>query len=84
VTPIFTFAGVVSGAVKSLVLVPSVAAFGIAVGVLAAGKGLTTLEAALMSIWVNAGSAQMASLQMWADPVPLTALVLTVAGINSR
>ncbi len=83
-TPTFTFAGVVSGAVKSLVLAPSVTAFGLAVGVLAAGKGLTTLEAALMSIVVNAGSAQMASLQMWAFPVPLTALLLTVAGINSR
>jgi predicted branched-subunit amino acid permease len=33
---------------------------------------------------VNAGSAQMASLQVWEFPIPLTALVLTVAGINSR
>ena len=81
---IFTWSGVRSGAVKSLVLGPSVAAFGLAVGVLAASKGLTTLEAALMSTWVNAGSAQMASLQIWAEPIPVLTLVLTVLAMNSR
>jgi 4-azaleucine resistance transporter AzlC len=80
----FTWSGVTSGAVKSLVLAPGVIAFGLAVGVLAAGKGLTTLEAALMSIWVNAGSAQMATLQIWAEPIPMLTLVLTVLAINSR
>jgi predicted branched-subunit amino acid permease len=80
----FTWSGVTSGAVKSLVLAPSVAAFGLAVGVLAAGKGLTTLEVALMSIWVNAGSAQMASLQIWANPIPVLTLVLTVLAMNAR
>ena len=82
--PTFTWSGVTSGAVKSLALVPGVIAFGLAVGVLAAGKGLTTLEAALMSIWVNAGSAQMAVLQIWTDPIPVLTLVLTVLAMNAR
>jgi 4-azaleucine resistance transporter AzlC len=82
--PTFTWPGVTSGAAKSLVLVPGVIAFGLAVGVLAAGKGLTTLEAALMSIWVNAGSAQMATLQIWTDPIPVLTLVLTVLAMNAR
>ena len=37
-----------------------------------------------MSIWVNAGSAQMASLQIWAEPIPVLTLVLTVLAMNSR
>ena len=80
----FTWHGVTDGAAKSLVLAPSVIAFGLAVGVLAAAKGLTTLETALMSGWVNAGSAQMAALQIWAEPLPLLMLVLTVLAMNAR
>ena len=51
---------------------------------LAASKGLTVLEIALMSAWVYAGGAQMASLQVWAQPLPLLALVLTVLAMNAR
>ena len=83
-TATFTFAGVTDGAAKSLVLAPSVIAFGLAVGVLAAAKGLTTLEAALMSAWVNAGGAQMALLQIWAEPLPVLTLTLTVLAMNAR
>jgi predicted branched-subunit amino acid permease len=82
--PSFTAAGVVHGIVKATVLAPSVIAFGLAVGVLAAAKGLTTLEAALMSAWVNAGSAQMAALQIWTHPLPVFTLALTVLAMNAR
>lgn len=82
--PIFTWAGVVDGARKGLLLAPSLIAFGLAVGVLAASKGLSVLEIALMSAWVYAGGAQMASLQVWTEPLPLLALVLTVLAMNAR
>ena len=72
------------GAAKGLVLTPTLIAFGLAVGVLAATKGLSTLEIALMSAWVYAGTAQMASLQVWTEPLPLLALVFTVLAMNAR
>lgn len=82
--PVFTFDGFVDGIRKGLMLAPTLIAFGLAVGVLAAAKGLTALEIALMSAWVYAGGAQMASLQIWTEPVPLLALVLTVLAMNAR
>lgn len=48
--------------------------YGIAVGIMAGAVGLTALEAILLSAWVNAGGAQMATLQAWADPVPIVAV----------
>ena len=38
-TPTFTWRGVVDGAAKGIVLAPTLIAFGLAVGVLAATKG---------------------------------------------
>ena len=83
-TPTFTWRGVVDGAAKGIMLAPTLIAFGLGVGVLAAAKGLTALEMALMSAWVYAGGAQMASLQVWAEPLPVLALVLTVLAMNAR
>lgn len=83
-TPTFTWAGVARGACEGILISPTLIAFGLAVGVLAASKDLTVLEIALMSAWVYAGGAQMASLQVWAQPLPLLALVLTVLAMNAR
>ena len=83
-TPTFTWGGVVDGARKGILISPALLAFGVAVGVLAASKGLSVLEIALMSAWVYAGGAQMATLQIWAEPIPLLALVLTVLAMNAR
>ena len=80
----FTLAGVRDGAVQCLILAPSVFAFGLAFGILAAGAGLSLLEAMLMSGWVNAGSAQMAVVQIWAEPIPLLTLCVTVLAMNAR
>jgi predicted branched-subunit amino acid permease len=82
--PTFTWRGVLDGAAKGIMLAPTLVTFGLGVGVLAATKGLTVLEMALMSAWVYAGGAQMASLQVWAEPLPLLALVLTVLAMNAR
>ena len=80
----FTWAGVVDGARLGLVPAPTLIAFGLAVGVLASAKGLSAMEMALMSAWVYAGGAQMASLQIWTEPLPVFALVLTVLAMNAR
>ena len=82
--PTFTWRGVVDGAREGILISPTLIAFGVAVGVLAASKGLTVLEIALMSAWVYAGGAQMATLQVWAEPLPLFALMLTVLAMNAR
>ena len=69
---------------KGILIAPTLIAFGLGVGLLAASKGLTVAEIALMSAWVYAGGAQMATLQVWAEPLPLLALVLTVLAMNAR
>jgi predicted branched-subunit amino acid permease len=62
------------------VIVPGLASlpFGIGFGVAAAQKGLTALEATLMSVTVMAGTAQMVALDVWAQPLPLIALAVSV------
>jgi 4-azaleucine resistance transporter AzlC len=63
-----------------------IAAFpiGLLFGALAAGKGLSVLEAGLMSILVFAGGAQFAALELWTYPVPVAALIFSTLLINSR
>jgi 4-azaleucine resistance transporter AzlC len=82
--PPFTRAGVRAGATAIFPLIPSLAVYGVAFGIMAATAGLSTLEATLMSAWVYGGSAQMASLQVWSDPVPLAAVCLTTLAMNAR
>jgi 4-azaleucine resistance transporter AzlC len=63
-----------------------VAAFpiGLLFGALCVGKGLSVMEAGLMSIFVFAGGAQFAAVEMWTYPVPVLALVFSTLLINSR
>jgi 4-azaleucine resistance transporter AzlC len=63
-----------------------VAAFpiGLLFGALCAGKGLSVMEAGLMSILVFAGGAQFAAVEMWTYPVPVAALVFSTLLVNSR
>jgi len=63
-----------------------VAAFpiGLLFGALCVAKGLSVMEAGLMSILVFAGGAQFAAVEMWTYPVPLAALVFSTLLINSR
>lgn len=82
--PPFTWQGFRAGLVGGMILVPGVAMYGTAFGMMAQATGLTVLEAIFMSGWVNAGGAQMATLQAWADPVPLLAVCLTTLAMNAR
>lgn len=53
-------------------------------GTLAAAKGISALEALLMSVIVFAGSAQFVAVDMWHDPVPALLLAFTALIINIR
>lgn len=58
--------------------------FGIGFGIAAAQKGITPLETVLMSFTVMAGTSQMVALDLWAQPLPLAALFVTVFVANLR
>lgn len=53
-------------------------------GTLAAAKGISPLEAVMMSVIVFAGSAQFVAVDMWRDPVPALLLTFTALIINVR
>jgi hypothetical protein len=58
--------------------------FGIGFGVAAAQKGLSAFETTLMSLTVMAGTSQMVALDLWAQPLPLVALAVSVFVANLR
>lgn len=58
--------------------------FAMLCGALAVAKGLSPAEVLTMSLVVFAGGAQFAAIQMWSYPVPVAALVISTALINSR
>ena len=53
-------------------------------GTLAAGKGLSPLEAGLLSGSVFAGAAQFVAIELWRDPVPWLLLTVTAFIVNVR
>ncbi len=65
---------------------PAVAAvpIGLLFGAIAAAKGLSVLEVALMSALVFAGGAQFAAIEIWSYPVPVGALAFSTLLINLR
>jgi 4-azaleucine resistance transporter AzlC len=70
-----------------LEMAPFVAAalpMGLLFGTLAAGKGLSPLEAGLMSATVFAGAAQFVAIDLWRDPAPWGLMTLTAFIVNIR
>lgn len=57
---------------------------GLLFGAVAAAKGLSTLEVALMSAFVYAGGAQFAAIEAWSHPAPIAALTFATLLINAR
>jgi 4-azaleucine resistance transporter AzlC len=57
---------------------------GLLFGAVAAGKGLSVAEVALMSATVCAGGAQLAVIEIWGYPVPAVAIVLATLLVNAR
>jgi predicted branched-subunit amino acid permease len=58
--------------------------FGVGFGIAAAQKGLSAFEIVLMSLTVFAGTSQMVALDLWAQPLPLFAIFITVFVANLR
>ncbi|HEV7266242.1 MAG TPA: AzlC family ABC transporter permease [Falsiroseomonas sp.] len=81
---VFTRRGVARGARDSLPLWIGMMPFGLVIGVLADAKGLSFAETVLMSAIVYAGAAQLVALELWADPVPIGAVVIATLVVNSR
>lgn len=68
-------------------IVPVVVAaipIGLLWGTLAAGKGLSPLEAGIMSASIFAGAAQYVAIDLWCDPVPWLLLTFTIFVVNVR
>jgi predicted branched-subunit amino acid permease len=57
---------------------------GLLFGAVAAAKGLSAAEVALMSTLVFAGGAQFAAVEAWTYPVPVAALAFATLLINAR
>lgn len=60
------------------------APFALLFGALASAKGLSPLEVLLMGVFVFAGGAQFAAIEIWTTPAPVVALVFSTLLINSR
>ncbi len=73
-----------AGALAILPAAIAVVPFGLLLGALAAKKGLSPLEVALMSASMFAGSAQFVAVDFWQHPAPWAFLTLTALTINLR
>ncbi len=80
----FTWGGVRRGVAAGSALVAGSLVYGVIFGALAAQAGFDLLVAAAMSALVYAGGAQVASLQIWANPIPLAAVWATSFAVNAR
>jgi 4-azaleucine resistance transporter AzlC len=76
--------GIRAGFLTCLPVAFGVAGYGVAFGVLADQVGLSVAEAALMSALVVAGASQIIAVELWADPIPIAAIVVTTFAINLR
>src|SRR3954470_17634227 len=53
-------------------------------GAIAASKGLSVAEVALMSTLVFAGGAQFAAIELWSYPVAVAAILFSTLLVNAR
>ncbi len=80
----FTAAGVRRGFVVGQPMAPGVLLYGMVFGVLASERGLSALQAMLMSAFVYSGSAQLAALQGWTSSGLVLPLIATILVMNAR
>lgn len=80
----FSAAGIRHGFVVAQPLTPGVFLYGMVFGVLASERGLTALQALMMSVFVYSGSAQLAALQVWSSSATLVPLIATIVLMNAR
>jgi 4-azaleucine resistance transporter AzlC len=72
------------GVIDVVPIIIAAVPIGLLWGTLAAGKGLSPLEAGLMSASVFAGAAQFVAIELWRDPVPWLLLTVTAFIVNVR
>lgn len=85
--PSWSFACFGEGARLAMPATPVMAMFGMAFGAFAAQKGLTLLEAALMSALMFAGASQFVAADIWPSPMTfhgIVTLALVTAMVNVR
>ena len=80
----FTWSGFCAGFAAAAPFTVGVLPYGVAFGVLAGPAGLDPAAATAMSALVYSGSAQFVALQVWADPVPLAAVLFAAFAMNAR
>ncbi len=80
----FTGNGVRRGMQAAIPMGIGVAVYGLVFGLLARQVGLSLAENLLMNVFVFAGAAQTASLDMWTYPLPILSIVATTLLINLR
>jgi len=80
----FTRAGVARGARAATPMLIGLLPFGLVVGVVSIGRGLSLAECLTMSALVFAGAAQLLALELWTDPAPVLAATLAAAVVNIR
>lgn len=73
-----------AGAFTILPLLIAVAPFGLLLGTLAAQKGLSPLETALMGATVFAGASQFVAVEIWTTPPAVALLAATALMVNLR
>lgn len=73
-----------TGAVATIPLALSCAAYGVIYGILARGAGWSIGDIVVNGLIVFAGAAQLMALQMWRDPAPYLAIVIATIAINLR
>ena len=80
----FTLAGFRRGVRAAMAIAVGLAPFGLVIGMVSDSKGLSLLEAWVMSALVFAGTAQLVALEIWADPAPILGATLACLVINLR
>ncbi|ELY44254.1 AzlC family ABC transporter permease [Natronorubrum sulfidifaciens] len=80
----FGLSGLRAGFLTCVPIAFGVAGYGVAFGVLASQAGLSVAEATLMSATVFAGAAQIIAVELWTEPIPIAALVVTTFAVNLR
>ena len=82
--PSTTSAELRAGVIDIVPVLVAAAPVGLLWGTLAVGKGLTPLEASIMSAAVFAGAAQFIALEVWTQPAPWLLLGITALIVNLR
>lgn len=86
-SPVLTMQGALLGIRRVSVLMPGIVVFSVAFGAAAAAKGLSLLEAVLMSGLVYAGVAQLVAMELWRPEWSwgaIAGLAVVTATVNAR